>query len=188
VSGEGEPAAGDDGAAGEGEAPRREKPPIEQGVDQAVEELGRLATGVVGHLLGAKAVGKAEGEVPSVSPVVDEAIDRVGDTLGKILHAVGEGISELPAPDKAVKVAGATLRDPAPVPKAPGWSGLASGLGHLARGLGTAAGKVADELAGKKAAPPPAAPTPAPAEVVVVEATAVEPAESAEPPELADEL
>jgi hypothetical protein len=76
----------------------------------------------------------------------------------------------------------------APVPKAPGWSGLASGLGHLARGLGTAAGKVADELAGKKAAPPPAAPTPAPAEVVVVEATAVEPAESAEPPELADEL
>lgn len=144
------------GDEGEGAPPPggRERPKLERDIDAAVGELGRLATGVVGHVLGAKAVGKAEGEVPSVSPVVDEAIDRVGDTLGRILHAVGDGIAQHPtAPDQAVKAVGANLRDPTPPPRAPGWSGLSAGIGALARGLGAVGERVADELAGKKPAP-----------------------------------
>jgi hypothetical protein len=168
--GEHDEAKGAEGTAADGGAPRREKPKLEQDVESAAHELGRLATGVVGHLFGAKAVGRAEGEVPSVAPEVDRAIDAVGDTIGKVLHAVGEGLAQHPVdPEQAVHTVGRTLREPGPPPKAPGWSGLTSGLGHLARGLGATAERVADELAGKKkpgattTEPPPEPPVDAPA-------------------------
>lgn len=133
------------------EAPKREKPKLEQDVEAAAQELGRLATGVVGHLFGAKAVGRADDEVPSVAPAVDQTLDAVGDTIGKVLHAVGEGLVQHPVdPEQAVHTVGKALREPGPPPKAPGWSGLTSGIGHLARGLGATAERVADELAGKK--------------------------------------
>jgi hypothetical protein len=138
-------------------APRREKPGLEREVDQAVEQLGRVTAGLVGHLFGAKAIGKASAdEVPSLTPGVDHALDAVGDTLGKVLHAVGEGIGQLPVDaEAAVKAVGDELRNPEPAPKSPGWSGLSSGLGDLARGLGTAAERVAETLRAKE----PGAPT-----------------------------
>lgn len=156
--------SGDDPAGTTGSA-KRDKPKLEQDVEAAAQELGRLATGVVGHLFGAKAVGRAEDEVPSVAPAVDHTLDAVGDTIGKVLHAVGEGLVQHPVdPEQAVHTVGKALREPGPPPKAPGWSGLTSGLGHLARGLGATAERVADELSGKKkpeaAAPPPAEPPP----------------------------
>jgi hypothetical protein len=150
-------------------APRREKPGLEREVDQAVEQLGRVTAGLVGHLFGAKAIGKESADdVPSLTPGVDHALDAVGDTLGKVLHAVGEGIGQLPVDaEAAVKKVGDELRNPAPAPKSPGWSGLSSGLGDLARGLGAAAERVAETLSAARTnqqEPPPTEVPPAEAE------------------------
>ncbi len=69
----------------------------------AVDDVGRVATGVLGRLLGPKAVGKADLEDVPLDPRIDRAVTNVGDAVGRVLQAVGHGLESHPGdPEQAV--------------------------------------------------------------------------------------
>lgn len=118
----------------------------------AVDDVSRVATGVVGRLLGPKAVGKQElGEDLSVDPKLDRALDKVGDAVGKVLQAVGAGLESHPLdPEQAVHEIGSKLRDKAPPERADGWSALSTGVNRLVGGVGAVAEGVIGKVSGER--------------------------------------
>jgi hypothetical protein len=115
----------------------------------AVEDAGRVATGLLGRLLGPKAVGKKElGPDDAVNPSLDRAITGVGDAVGRVLGAVGHGLEHHPLdPEQAVHEIGSRLREKGPAEVNEGWSALSTGLGTLVGGVGAVADRVIDRVA-----------------------------------------
>lgn len=110
--------AGDGGSdartAGEGAEGGAEGERLRSDLEQGLESLGKVLTGVAGRLLGPKAVGKeALGPEPTLSPEADELIEKAGEVAGRYLHATGEALKEHPlAPGKALDAARGHLDDP----------------------------------------------------------------------------
>lgn len=119
-------------------------------LENAVDDVGRMVTGLAGRLFGAKAVEKVKRpEGPAISPEVDEAIGQVGDAMGRFLHAAGEGMKKHPLdPLAALDEVGKGATAPAPAPE--GWSELSGGIKTFAQGLGSVAEGVLDVVAPKK--------------------------------------
>lgn len=122
----------------------------------AVDDVGRVATGVVGRLLGPKAVGKQDLEEMPLDPRIDRAVTKVGDAVGRVLQAVGHGLESHPLdPEQAVHDISSRLREKAPPEKKEGWSAFSTGIETLVGGVGVVADRVIDrvsaELQPKKA-------------------------------------
>lgn len=129
-------------------------------LETAVDDLGKLATGLAGKLFGPKLVGKdkLDPDQPVLSPEADRAIDQVGENIGRLLHAAGEGLKKRPLdPVQALGEAEQAARAEELPPPPEGWSELSGGLKNLAEGFGSVAEGVLDVVAPRKpkAEPPP---------------------------------
>ncbi len=100
-------------------------------VEDTLDDLARMAYGVAGKLLGPRATkGRVDPDKPVVSDEVDQVLEDIGSSMGKILKAAGDGL----------------LGDQPEAPPAEddeGWSPLATGARHFAKGLT----KLGNELA-----------------------------------------
>lgn len=149
--------AGDGGSdartAGEGAEGGAEGERLRSDLEQGLESLGKVLTGVAGRLLGPKAVGKeALGPEPTLSPEADELIEKAGEVAGRYLHATGEALKEHPlAPGKALDAARGHLDDPLAPP--PGSAPLVEGLKTLGSGLEKVAEGLLDQVAPRKPRP-----------------------------------
>ncbi len=113
----------------------------------AVDDVSRVATGVLGRLLGPKAVGKADLDEVPLDPRIDRAVTNVGDAVGRVLQAVGHGLESHPDdPEQAVHDIGQRLREKAAPERKEGWSALSTGIGTLVGGVGAVADRVIDRV------------------------------------------
>jgi hypothetical protein len=122
-------------------------------LENAVEDLGKVATGVFGRMFGPKAVGKErlDADSPTLSPEADKALAEVSEGFGKLLHAVGEGLKQHPTdPIAAVNTFAEKTESGEAPPPLEGWSGLSSGAKSLGEGIGTVAERVLDAVAPRK--------------------------------------
>lgn len=122
-------------------------------LESAVNDLGKVATGIFGRMFGPKAVGKEtlDAETPTLSPEADKVITDVSEGFGKLLHAVGEGLKQHPTdPFAAANTFGEKVQAGEAPPPLEGWSGLASGAKTLGEGLGSVAEGVLDAVAPKR--------------------------------------
>lgn len=121
-------------------------------LDNAVEDLGKVASGVLGRLFGPRAVGREQlDEGPTLSPEVDAALVEAGRGVGRLLHAAGSALKEHPVdPVAAVEKAAETARAGEDPPPLEGWSELSGGVKSLAQGLGAVAEGVLDVVAPRK--------------------------------------
>ena len=142
----------------------------------AVDDVSRVATGMLGRLLGPKAVGKTDLDpAEPLNPKLDRALTSVGDAVGRVLQAVGNGLEHHPLdPEQAVHEIGARLRSKTPPEKSDGWSALSTGIGSLVGGVGAVADQVIDRVSAEinpKKQPAGVEPTEAAADAVVVPAS-----------------
>ncbi len=118
-----------------------------------LDELGRLARGLVGKVAGPRMAEQRDPDKPVVSPEVDETIEGLGNTLGHWLRAAGEAMAE--NPDKPGVVLDEALergRDE-PITEEPdeeGWSPLVQGARAFSAGLGQVTGSLLDSLMADK--------------------------------------
>lgn len=101
-------------------------------VEDTLDDLAKMAYGVAGKLLGPKATkGRVDPDKPVVSEEVDQVLEDIGSSMGRILKAAGDGLL------------GDQADETAETPDDEGWSPLATGAKHFAKGLT----KLGNELA-----------------------------------------
>ena len=136
-----------DDASEERKAPRADK--LHSDLESGLNDLGRLARGLAGKVVGPRADPlRPEGQ-SVVSPEVDQTLEGVGNTLGHWLKAAGEAMNENPdAPNKAIDETLEKGREAQIEERADeeGWSPLVQGARVFSEGLGQVTASLLDSL------------------------------------------
>lgn len=117
---------------------------------RGLADLGKLATGLAGKVLGPSVDVAGEPERTVVTPEVDAAIEKTGEIVGHWLRSAGDALKQHPddpseALDEALKTAEEKPKETQP--DEAGWSPLVQGAKVFGQGLSVVAGEVFDVLA-----------------------------------------
>ena len=133
--------------------PQAEKGPADKIADdlgKGLADLGKLATGIAGKVIGPRVDIAREPERTVVTPEVDAAIEKTGEIVGHWLRAAGSAMKEHPSePGQALDEALKTAEEEKAETQADddGWSPLLQGAKVFGQGIQSVAGEVFDVLA-----------------------------------------